>query len=364
MNKFVILIAAISFAAISYSQDKLPAPAISTVWGESVTPENVWSQYPRPMMTRQNWKNLNGEWDYAILPVGSSSPERYDGKILVPFPVESSLSGVGKSVGDKNELWYRRTFTIPAEWKDCNINLNFGGVDWMADIWVNGVYMGKHKGAYSPFSLDITEAVADGENRLEVRVFDPTDKGTQPRGKQVVNPDAAKPKGIWYTPVTGIWQTVWLEPVPVNSITALKITPDVDKMRLYVAASVTGKGVIKVEVIDGVNCVATASGVASGPVEVAMPEDTKLWSTEAPHLYDLKISLIEDGKTTDSVGSYAAMRKVGIKRGKDKVRRFTLNDSTIFHFGPLDQGWWPDGLYTQPSYDAMIYDIDKTKELG
>lgn len=364
MKKFAVLIAAASVAAISYSQDKLPSPPISTTWGEKVTPQNVWQQYPRPMMTRQDWKNLNGEWNYAILPIGSAIPTKYDGKILVPFPVESSLSGVGRAVGEKNELWYQRSFTIPSDWKDSEINLNFGGVDWKADVWVNDIYVGGHKGAYSPFSLNITDALTNGENQLIVRVFDPTDKGTQPRGKQVVNPDAVKPKGIWYTPVTGIWQTVWLEPVPQNSITALKITPDVDKKRLYVDAAASGDGLIKVEVRDKGNCVATATGKASSAVEVAMPENMKLWWTDDPYLYDLKISLIENGNTVDSVGSYAAMRKVGIKRGKDKVKRFTLNDKQIFQFGPLDQGWWPDGLYTPPSYDAMIYDIDKTKELG
>lgn len=364
MKKFAVLIAAASVAAISYSQDKLPSPPISTTWGEKVTPQNVWQQYPRPMMTRQDWKNLNGEWNYAILPVGSAIPTKYDGKILVPFPVESSLSGVGRAVGDKNELWYQRSFTIPSDWKDSEINLNFGGVDWKADVWVNDIYVGGHKGAYSPFSLNITDALTNGENQLIVRVFDPTDKGTQPRGKQVVNPDAVKPKGIWYTPVTGIWQTVWLEPVPQNSITALKITPDVDKKRLYVDAAASGDGLIKVEVIDKGTCVATAMGKASSAVEVAMPENMKLWWTDDPYLYDIKISLIENGNTVDSVGSYAAMRKVGIKRGKDKVKRFTLNDKQIFQFGPLDQGWWPDGLYTPPSYDAMIFDIDKTKEMG
>ena len=364
MKKFAVLIAAASVAAISYSQVKLPSPPISTTWGEKVTPQNVWQQYPRPMMTRQDWKNLNGEWNYTILPVGSAIPTKYDGKILVPFPVESSLSGFGRDVGDKNELWYQRSFTIPSDWKDSEINLNFGGVDWKADIWVNDIYVGGHKGAYSPFSLNITDALTDGENQLIVRVFDPTDKGMQPRGKQVVNPDAVNPKGIWYTPVTGIWQTVWLEPVPTNSISALKITPDVDKKRLYVDAAASGDGLIKVEVMDKGKRVATATGKASSAVEVAMPENMKLWWTDDPYLYDIKISLIENGNTVDSVKSYAAMRKVGIKRGKDKVKRFTLNDKQIFQFGPLDQGWWPDGLYTPPSYDAMIFDIDKTKEMG
>lgn len=354
---FIALAAVLAVPAVA--QDKLPAPPISTEWGKMVTKDNVWSQYPRPMMKRSEWKNLNGEWDYAILPKGAASPSSFDGKILVPFAVESALSGVGRTVGDKNELWYSRPFTVPAEWEGRRVRLNFGGVDWKADVWVNGVQVGGHQGAYSPFSMDITDALAKGDNTLTVRVFDPTDKGTQPRGKQVTDP-----KGIWYTPVTGIWQTVWIEPVASNSISSLKITPDVDANSLQVLAD-AASGLVKIEVLDGDKPVASASGIAGTPVEVAMPGNVKLWTPDTPNIYELKVSLLENGKVVDEVESYAAMRKVGMKRGKnDKVIRFTLNDDQIFHFGPLDQGWWPDGLYTPPSYEAMVYDIDKTKELG
>ena len=354
---FIALAAVLAVPAVA--QDKLPAPPISTEWGKKVTKDNVWSQYPRPMMKRSEWKNLNGEWDYAILPKGAASPSSFEGKILVPFAVESALSGVGRTVGDKNELWYSRLFTVPAEWEGRRVRLNFGGVDWKADVWVNGVQVGGHQGAYSPFSMDITDALAKGDNTLTVRVFDPTDKGTQPRGKQVTDP-----KGIWYTPVTGIWQTVWIEPVASNSISSLKITPDVDANSLQVKAD-AASGLVKIEVLDGDKTVASASGIAGIPVEVAMPGNVKLWTPDAPNIYELKVSLLENGKVVDEVESYAAMRKVGMKRGKnDKVIRFTLNDDQIFHFGPLDQGWWPDGLYTPPSYEAMVYDIDKTKELG
>lgn len=365
MKKYLITsAAAVAVAFVINAQEQLPVPPIATPWSETVTPDNVWQQYPRPMMARQQWKNLNGEWDYAILPVGSATPAEYDGTILVPFPVESYLSGVGRTVGNKNELWYRRCFTVPAEWTGEHVNLNFGGIDWQADVWVNDVLVGSHKGAYSPFSLDITEALVAGDNKLTVRVFDPTDKGTQPRGKQVIDPENVRPKGIWYTPVTGIWQTVWLEPVPANSIRQLRITPDVDRKRLTVSTATTGDGIIKVEVMDNGNIIAVGSGKSALPVEIDMPEDMKLWWPGKPYIYDLRISLIENGATVDSVDSYAAMRKVGMKRGKDKVKRFTINDIPIFHFGPLDQGWWPDGLYTPPSYEAMIYDIDKTIELG
>lgn len=341
------------------AQEKLPEPPIKTTWGENVSAENVWQQYPRPTLKRTDWKNLNGEWDYAILPKGASMPSKYDGKILVPFCVESSLSGVGKTVGENNELWYHRTFTIPSDWNNNDILLNFGGVDWKSDVWVNGIMVGGHKGAYTPFSLNITDALKAGENELVVRVFDPTDKGTQPRGKQVTNP-----KGIWYTPVTGIWQTVWLEPVAKDYITRLKITPDVDNARLMVETFTSNDGVVKIDVLDKGETVASASGKAGIPVEVSMPKDFKFWSPDSPYIYDLKVSLSKDGKLIDEVDSYTAMRKTGVNNYKKEPNRFTLNGKEIFHFGPLDQGWWPDGLYTPPSYEAMIYDVDKTKELG
>lgn len=357
------LLAATGVAAVATTPataaEKTVKPHITTTWGEQVTADNVWKQYPRPSMTRNNWQNLNGEWDYAIRPKGEAAPKKYDGKILVPFPVESQLSGVEKTVGDKNELWYRKSFTVPSSWTSGDVNLNFGGVDWKADVWVNDVYVVGHEGAYSPFSLEISDALKSGENVITVRVYDPTDKGTQPRGKQV-----SDPKGIWYTPVTGIWQTVWLEPVPETNIQKLKITPDVDGNRLIVSGTTSSGGILLVEVFDKGKKVAEARGITNQPVEVMMPEDVKLWSTENPFIYDLKVSLLKDGKVLDSVGSYAAMRKIGMKRDKEGVIRFTLNDQPIFHFGPLDQGWWPDGLYTPPSYDAMVYDIDKTKDLG
>lgn len=357
------LLAAAGVAAVATTPataaEKNVKPHLTTTWGEQVTADNVWKQYPRPSLTRNDWQNLNGEWDYAIRPRGEAAPKKYDGKILVPFPIESQLSGVEKTVGYKNELWYRKSFTVPSSWTKENVNLNFGGVDWKADVWVNDVYVGGHEGAYSPFSLEISDALKSGENVVTVRVYDPTDKGTQPRGKQV-----SEPKGIWYTPVTGIWQTVWLEPVPESNIQKLKITPDVDGNRLIVAGKTSSDGILLVEIFDKGKKVAESRGIANQPVEVMMPQNVKLWSTENPFIYDLKLSLLKDGKTVDSVGSYAAMRKIGMKRDKEGVMRFTLNDQPIFQFGPLDQGWWPDGLYTAPSYDAMVYDIDKTKDLG
>lgn len=341
------------------------APAgdkIRTPWAEQIDVNNVWKEYPRPIMERTAWKNLNGLWSYAVKPKGEAQPTKWDGEILVPFCIESSLSGVGKTLGDKNELWYNRTFTVPAQWKKQNVLLHFGAVDWKADVWVNDVKVGSHTGGYVPFSFDITQALKAGENTLTVRVWDPTDRGYQPRGKQVCNPD-----GIWYTPVSGIWQTVWLEPVAPMHIENLRILPDVDAntVTVTVQKSVECPAMMaEVKVLDGGKLVATARGINNEPVEVRMPENSKLWSPDSPFLYDLEVTIYKDGKPVDSVKSYAAMRKISTKRDDNGIVRMQLNNKDLFQFGPLDQGWWPDGLYTAPSYEAMIFDIDKTKEWG
>ena len=341
------------------------APAgdkIRTPWAEQIDVNNVWKEYPRPIMERTAWKNLNGLWSYAVKPKGEAQPTKWDGEILVPFCIESSLSGVGKTLGDKNELWYNRTFTVPAQWKKQNVLLHFGAVDWKADVWVNDVKVGSHTGGYVPFSFDITQALKAGENTLTVRVWDPTDRGYQPRGKQVCNPD-----GIWYTPVSGIWQTVWIEPVAAMHIENLRILPDVDANTDTgtVQKSVECPAMMaEVKVLDGGKLVATARGINNEPVEVRMPENPKLWSPDSPFLYDLEVTIYKDGKPVDSVKSYAAMRKISTKRDDNGIVRMQLNNKDLFQFGPLDQGWWPDGLYTAPSYEAMIFDIDKTKEWG
>ena len=341
------------------------APAgdkIRTPWAEQIDVNNVWKEYPRPIMERTAWKNLNGLWSYAVKPKGEAQPTKWDGEILVPFCIESSLSGVGKTLGDKNELWYNRTFTVPAQWKKQNVLLHFGAVDWKADVWVNDVKVGSHTGGYVPFSFDITQALKAGENKLTVRVWDPTDRGYQPRGKQVCNPH-----GIWYTPVSGIWQTVWLEPVAPMHIENLRILPNVDAntVTVTVQKSVECPAMMaEVKVLDGGKLVATARGINNEPVEVRMPENPKLWSPDSPFLYDLEVTIYKDGKPVDSVKSYAAMRKISTKRDDNGIVRMQLNNKDLFQFGPLDQGWWPDGLYTAPSYEAMIFDIDKTKEWG
>lgn len=361
--KNIAMIALSLLATAAASAQYAPAgDKIRTPWAEQIDVNNVWKEYPRPIMERTAWKNLNGLWSYAVKPKGEAQPTKWDGEILVPFCIESSLSGVGKTLGDKNELWYNRTFTVPAQWKKQNVLLHFGAVDWKADVWVNDVKVGSHTGGYVPFSFDITQALKAGENTLTVRVWDPTDRGYQPRGKQVCNPD-----GIWYTPVSGIWQTVWLEPVAPMHIENLRILPNVDAntVTVTVQKSVECPAMMaEVKVLDGGKFVAAARGINNEPVEVRMPENPKLWSPDSPFLYDLEVTIYKDGKPVDSVKSYAAMRKISTKRDDNGIVRMQLNNKDLFQFGPLDQGWWPDGLYTAPSYEAMIFDIDKTKEWG
>ena len=351
-----------ALAAQLHAQWKPVEGRISTQWSEQVNPDNVLPEYPRPIMERTEWKNLNGLWDYAIIEKGKHSPSVFDGKILVPFAVESSLSGVAKTVGAEKELVYRRSFDVPSSWKGKRVLLHFGAVDWKTDVWVNDVKVGSHTGGFTPFSFDITEALQGKNNTLMVKVWDPTDKGYQPRGKQV-----SRPEGIWYTPVTGIWQTVWLEPVSESYIQDLRITPDIDNSLLSLKALVkdaTSKDLVEVKVFDGQQLVAQGKSINGECVQVAMPENAKLWSPESPFLYTLKVSLKQNGKLVDEVSSYAAMRKYSSKRDVNGIVRLELNNKPLFQFGPLDQGWWPDGLYTAPTDEALLYDIQKTKDFG
>ena len=335
---------------------------IKTTWGENLDINNVLPEYPRPIMERSEWQNLNGLWNYAIRPAGEMVPTDFDGQILVPFAVESSLSGVGKTLGEKNELWYQRNFTVPSAWKGQRVLLHFGAVDWKTDVWVNGVKVGGHTGGFTPFSFDVTAALQKGTNSLVVRVWDPTDKGPQPRGKQVSNP-----KGIWYTPVSGIWQTVWLEPVAPHYITDIKITPNIDVNRLTVKVLTDNNRPtdrIEVKVFDGQQLVASGISINGLPVEVPMPADAKHWSPDSPFLYQMTVALKSEGKVVDEVKSYAAMRKYSVQRDENGIMRLQLNNKDVFQFGPLDQGWWPDGLYTAPTDEALRYDIEQTKALG
>lgn len=362
MKNFVLAVVNILFAMNAFAQWQPAGERIRTSWGESIDPENVLPEYPRPIMERGEWKNLNGLWRYAVIGKGTPVPETFDGEILVPFAVESSLSGVGKRINDRQELVYQRTFNIPSGWKGKRVLLHFGAVDWKADVWVNDVKVGSHTGGFTPFSFDITSALNGKSNKLVVKVWDPTDRSYQPRGKQVTNPG-----GIWYTPVSGIWQTVWLEPVAEKHIGNLRIVPDVDRKVLTVDAALVeadDADMLEVQVYDEEKLVAVGKSINHQAVEVNMPADCKLWSPASPHLYTLKVQLKSNGKVVDQVDSYAAMRKFSTRRDANGIVRLELNNEPLFQYGPLDQGWWPDGLYTAPADEALLYDIQKTKDLG
>jgi hypothetical protein len=365
-NKLVILF---SFVLLSVtlqsalSQWKAADNPLTSDWTTRVTPENAWQEYPRPQMVREKWLNLNGLWDYAIRPKEDGVPSTYDGKILVPFPVESALSGVKKPVGEKNRLWYRRFITIPENWSEPRIVLRFEAVDWETRVWVNGKYVGDHTGGYDHSAFDISRFLTkEGPQEIVVSVWDPVDSGTQPRGKQVMDPS-----GIWYTSVTGIWQSVWLEPLPVQNIETFRLVPDidVDSIGLRVVC-VNNDRTLQLEaiVMDSKSVVSRENALAGKPMKMAVPH-AKLWTPDSPFLYDLVLVLRDkDGNTVDSVQGYFGMRKISLGQEEDGIRRIMLNNKFVFQFGFLDQGWWPDGLYTAPTDDALRYDIEMTKKMG
>jgi beta-galactosidase/beta-glucuronidase len=309
-------------------------------------------------MVRPDWQNLNGLWEYAVTSRGAPRPQQWDGEILVPFCIESALSGVGKRVAPDQRLWYRRTFQTGKPADGGRLLLHFGAVDWKATVLVNGELVGEHKGGYDPFTFDITSAVRDGENELVVAVWDPTDSSFQPRGKQVL-----EPRGIWYTPVTGIWQTVWLESTPATYVRALNIVPDVDHSALQITVFGSNEADTRIKVSVGDEVVGEATGRTGRAISVPV-DNPKLWSPESPHLYDLKIELMQDSQIVDTVTSYAGLRKIEVKKDKSGVNRLMLNSKPLFQYGPLDQGWWPDGLYTAPSDEALKYDVEMTKAFG
>ena len=361
MKKSLLFVICLIVSHLAMAQYALAGDSLKTRWSSEVTPENVWQDYPRPQMERADWLNLNGLWDYAICPKGQLV-DKYDGKILVPFCVESSLSGVQKYVGKDNELWYQREFEVPSKWNGKRIMLNFGAVDWKCDVWVNDIKVGSHTGGYTPFSIDITQALKKKGNTLKVRVWDPTDQGEQPCGKQHV-----KPHGIWYTPVTGIWQTVWLEPVNANHIVDVKIVPDIDNHKVTVKPEIvnaSNDNKIEVVVSELFTNVAKAYSINGEDVEVAMPADAKLWSPDYPFLYEMNITLYQGNKEVDWVRCYFAMRKFSTAKDENGIVRLMLNNKPVFMFGPLDQGWWCDGLYTAPCDEALAYDVQKTKDFG
>ncbi|MDR0995278.1 MAG: beta-galactosidase [Tannerella sp.] len=363
MRKLFILLCASSLALSVQAQWKPAGDKIKTPWAEKVNPAKVLPEYPRPLMERTQWTNLNGLWHYAVTPYGAGEPETFQGQILVPFAIESSLSGVQKEVGPDKELWYKRDFEIPAAWKGKQVLLNFGAVDWKADVFVNDIQVGSHQGGYTPFSFDITPCLkSKGTQKLVVRVWDPSDKGYQPRGKQT-----SKPEGIWYTSVTGIWQTVWLEPVSTEHIAYIKTIPDVDHNSLNVTVNATGGkagALVEVQLLDKGKTIASAKGYPGNELRLHAEEAPHLWSPDSPYLYGMKVSLSVNGKITDQATSYAAFRKISFHRDAKGILRMQLNNKDLFQYGPLDQGWWPDGLYTAPTDEAMQFDIKKIKQWG
>ena len=328
-----------------------------TPWGEKVTPENAWREYPRPELRRPQWTCLNGLWDYAVTTLDADTPSTWNGKILVPFPLESRLSGVQRLLQPGEALWYRRALdAAPRPGK--RTLLHFEAVDYRCRVWVNDTEVGGHTGGNLAFRFDITDALKPSGNTLTVRVEDATG-GAQLRGKQTLNPG-----GILYTRNSGIWQTVWLEDVPARHIAGLEISTDIATGGISVRASLAGAPAagetFSLQVSEGGKTVAEAKGALA----LTVPQP-KLWSPAHPNLYDLRITLRDGaGGVIDEVDSYTALRKVGRVRDAQGHYRFTLNDQPVFHFGPLDQGWWPDGLLTPPSVEAMAFEIQWLRDAG
>jgi hypothetical protein len=327
------------------------APPLTTPWTDQVSTTNPLPEYPRPQLTRPDWQSLNGQWQFAgtaslaTPPVGQNLPET----VLVPYPIESALSGIQRH---ENRMFYRRTFSVPAGWAGRDVQLNFGAVDWQATVWVNGRLIGTHSGGYDAFSFDITGALGAGTNELIVGVYAPVDAGGQPVGKQRLNPS-----GIWYTASSGIWQSVWLEPTPATHITRLDTTPDVPAGVLDLVVQATGGGPVHAEVRTGGAVVGAADATVGQHIRVPVP-DAHLWSPDDPFLYDLRVSL-----GSDTVGGYAGMRSVA-KAVVGGFLRPVLNGRFVFQIGTLDQGFWPDGVYTAPTDDALRFDLEQQKALG
>ncbi|GHU98781.1 beta-galactosidase [Bacteroidia bacterium] len=360
----LLLVALGAAAALPLEAKWQPAGGnITTRWAAQVNPDAPLPEYPRPQMVRQEWVNLNGLWDYAVTGAEAAVSEINDGQILVPFAIESALSGVKRSFKPTEKLWYKRTLEIPSAWKGRRVILHFGAVDYVSTVRLNGHLVGNHEGGNDAFGFDITDFLTPaGPQELILEVTDPSDSGKQPRGKQVL-----EPKGIWYTPVSGIWKTVWMEPVNPTHITAHHSVPDIDRGKLTVKAflaNATPGAKVRFTALDKGRQIATATASTGQTVELSIPAP-KLWSPDSPFLYDLKMEAIGgDGKVTDKVDSYFGMRKISVAKDEKGVNRIMLNNKFVFQYGFLDQGWWPDGLLTAPTEEALVSDIIFTKDAG
>ena len=332
--------------------------SMRSVWTDKVDKNCPLPEYPRPQMVRDSFLNLNGTFDYAIVPKETEWVTDFDGEILVPFAVESLLSGVEKPLSPENRLWYRKMFSLPQDMLGKRILLHFGAVDWQCSVYVNHKLAGQHTGGYCAFCFDITDLLQDGENELVVCVFDPTEEGHQQRGKQV-----NQTHGFWYTATSGIWQTVWLEAVNPCHVENWRFLPDIDKELIHISTALSDAENTELQLQIRFGNEFVFDGAITQEADVPVP-NAKLWSPETPHLYDVTLTVLKDGVECDRVTGYFGMRKFNIAKDEKGITRLFLNNKPYFQRGLLDQGYWPDGGLTPPTDEAMIFDIREMKRLG